>query len=218
MMRQSLVFMAGLCLCSTALCAPWTTQDKFKYRFYAGFGFGYGATTWGALVPLPAKQNEAISISTPKVVDEGGSMWGTFLGYEFLPWFALEAAYMHYPVAGVTFDQESIFSYDHDGKETFHTKTDTISLMAKVMFLIPQTEFRLFSSFGPAFVFRNDLIKDDARFSPSFGAGINYNITPNLMTEFGGNYIAGFGESELDPCKDYFPFVYSIFFRIAVRF
>lgn len=193
--------------------------DIFRHPFYVGAIGGYGSTTWGALVPSTANQNEATRLSTPVSVTEGGGVVGAFAGYEITRFFAIEAGYMHYPDATVFFDTESLFTYLHEDNPTeFNSQTEAISVMAKIMLLIPDTNIRLFSSFGGANVHRKDILNDYWHVSPTFGAGINYRFTRDVMGEFGGNYTAGFGESNLNPTESYFPFLYSINFRLAYCF
>lgn len=194
-----------------------TTNSKFKYPFYLGVTGGYGKTTWEGLIPPAGKMNLAMSMSTPKEVSEGGELWGLFAGYELLPSFALEAAYMHYPNAKISFDELSIFSFEHDGLTQFTSKTETVSLMAKIMMIIPCTDIRAYSSLGVAEVHRSDEISNHWIGSPTFGGGFNYNFTDHIMGELGGVYAAGKGTSELNPADDYFPFIYSVFFRLAYR-
>ena len=57
---------------------------------------GLGSTTWTGLVPESKNQNLAINISTPINAREGGSSLGALAGYEFTPYFALEANYMRF--------------------------------------------------------------------------------------------------------------------------
>ena len=193
-------------------------NQAFRYPIYAGVTGGYGSTTWQGLVPSVGNQNMALSISTPTLVQEGGGVWGLFAGYEFTPYFAIEANYMHYPDARIVFDPDSLFSFDNDGHTVLITHTDTGSLMGKVMLIIPRTTLRLYSSAGVARIERTDEINKNWRFSPTFGVGVNYNFTPRIMGEFGSNYTAGYGESELNPAKDFVPFLYSVFLRIGLRF
>jgi hypothetical protein len=192
--------------------------DKFKYPFYAGITGGYGCTTWQGLVPPDSKQNDAMVMSTPKFVEEGGVLWGVFAGYEFLPYFALEASYLRYPDATINFDSMSIFTYENEGVTSFTTKTETVSLMGKIMMMIPRTDIRVYSSLGLAEVHRSDMITNHWKGSPTFGAGLNYNFTPRIMGEFGGVYSAGQAQSELNPVMDYYPFLYSVYLRLAYRF
>jgi hypothetical protein len=191
-------------------------SDKFRYPFYVGLLGGYGSTTWNGLVP--ENQNAATTLSTPTNVSEGGFTWGLFAGYEFIPQFALEAAYMRYQPAKLYFDPMSIFTFDYDGLTELITKTETASLMGKIMLIIPHTTIRAYSSVGVAMVHRYDEIKNIWRARPTFGAGFNYNFTEHWMGEIGINYVAGYGQAELDPTKDYVPFLYSAFLQIAYRF
>jgi hypothetical protein len=191
-------------------------NDKFHNPFYVGLTGGYGSTTWGELVP--PDQNAAMSLSTPVSVSEGGFAWGLFAGYEFIPQFGLEASYMHYQAARLYFDPMSLFSFNYDGLTELTSRTESVTLMAKIMLVIPTTTIRVFSSAGAGGVHRYDAIKNIWRLRPTFGAGFNYNITDHWMTELGVNYIAGYGVPELNPTKDYVPFLYSAFLRIAYRF
>ena len=153
----------------------------------------------------------------PTYVHEGGDVWGGFFGYELTPYFALEASYMRYPNAKVLFDKDSLFAFEHDDRISFETKTAQASILAKVMLAIPETKYRVYSGAGIAKVYRWDEINDQSRVSPTFGVGVNYILTPRIMLEIGGNYTAGYGESELNPIQDYVPFLYSVFLRAAVR-
>lgn len=189
--------------------------DKFHYPFYAGLLGGYGSTTWGELVPQD--QNAAMSLSTPISASEGGSIWGLFAGYEFIPQFGVEATYVHYQAARLYFDPMSLFSYNYNGMTELTTRTESITLMGKIMLIIPHCTIRAFSSAGIGAVHRYDEIKNIWRARPTFGAGFNYNITAHWMTEIGVNYVAGYGVPELNPTKDYVPFLYSAFFKVAYR-
>ncbi|WP_028388380.1 outer membrane beta-barrel protein [Legionella fairfieldensis] len=200
-------------------CHAGTTGDNlFQRSFYLGAMGGYGSTTWNGLVPTEENQNLAINISTPVKVEEGGGVWGFFVGYEFAPVFALEANYMRYPDANVVFDPISIFSFDNDDLTKFITRTETASLVGKIMLLVPNTKARIYSSIGAAGVHRQDMLIDHWRLSPTFGAGLNYHFTDHLMGELGGNYTAGYGESQLSPADVYFPFLYSVSLRLAYFF
>ena len=212
------IFSAYLLLAGITMNCYASANPLFQHPFYLGVTGGYGKTTWGGLVPEEDKQNSAIIISTPKYVNEGGVLWGLFAGYEFIPNFALEAAYNRYPDAKVNFDPSSLFSFEHDGLTSFTTQTETVSLIAKLMLIIPTTNIRAYSSLGAAEVHRDDQINNHWSTSPTFGAGFNYPFTDRIMGEFGGNYTAGRGEAELNPVNDYYPFLYSVFFRLAYRF
>jgi hypothetical protein len=192
--------------------------DQFKHPFYIGAIGGVGSTTWEGLVPSQKNKNLAISMSTPTHVKEGGYLWGMVVGYEFIPYFALEANYMRYPSANVSFDLLSLFSFNNNELTAFETNTETLSLMGKIMLIIPNTPVRVYSSAGVSNVHRQDMIIDDWRLSPTFGVGFNYHFTDHFMGELGGNYTAGYGESQLNPSDTYFPFLYSISVRLAYCF
>lgn len=192
-------------------------EDKFRYPFYLGLGAGYGTTTWGHLVPDEDLINR-MRYSTPTHVSEGGTTWGAFAGYEFMPTFALEAAYLNYPAAKLYFDEDSFFTENNDNRTELTTHTETVSVMAKFQVLLPNSTARVFSSAGAAGIHRYDAVKNIWRATPTFGGGVNYNITERIMAEVAFNYTAGYGQSELDPSEDFVPFVYSVFFRLGYRF
>lgn len=212
----SAIAMTALFAATTAVAAP--VCDNFCHPIYAGFTGGYGSTTWEGLVPAENKRNLAMAMSTPIDVTEGGALWGLFAGVEITPYFALEAAYNRYPNAKVRFDQDSIFTFDNNGASYFTTHTETLSASGKIMLVIPRTRVRVYSSAGIAAIHRWDKISDRNRGTPTFGLGLNYTITDQIMTELGMSYTAGYGASELEPVNDYMPFLYSGFLRLAYRF
>ncbi len=214
-----LCLLAGF-YCSASLALP-ITQNKyenvFHYPFYVGVTFAYGATTWGFLIPKDS--NTALSVSTPTEVRESGEEWGIVAGYEFIPSFALELSYDHYPRARVTFDSLSLLSFENDGLTTFYTDTESLSLVGKFMVLIPHNEyFRAYASAGAALVHRNDIITDKYLLSPKFGIGGNYVMNDFVGMEFGIDYTAGTGESEMSPAEHFIPFLYSVYTRLILRF
>jgi hypothetical protein len=215
-------FLLGFSLCTLTMSvrtfAADTSNNIFKYPYYVGVEAGYGTTTWSGLVPTGNNKNGAMIISTPTNVEEGGLVGGIFTGIELIPYFAVEANYMRYPNAKVNFGADSLFAFDHNGRTSLNTHTDTLSVMGKFMVLVPRTTVRAYASAGPAFIHRWDELNNNRRVTPTFGLGVNYNINSHIMTELAGNYTAGYGESELNPSEDYMPFLYSVFLRIAYRF
>lgn len=209
------VMLAASFLCDKAIAYH---TNAFNYPFYAGIMGGYGKTTWKGLVPPKSQSSTAMMFSTPIKVNEGGGIWGIFVGYEPIPYFGIEASYNRYPNAKVEFDPTSLFVFKHDGHTDLNTHTETVALMAKIMMFIPCTDIRIFSSVGPSGTHRYDQVYDYWRLTPRFGAGINYNFTDHLMAELGANYTAGFGQSELDPAEHYMPFLYSAYLQFAARF
>lgn len=215
LLKKSILSLSFLLLASPvhAFC-EWGKYPR--HPFYVGISGGYGQTTWGMLVP--DEPNMALESATPISVTEGGGLIGAYAGYEILNTFAFEASYMRYPDAQLTFGPTSWFVFDHNGQNEFTTHTESVSLVAKLMVLIPHTPLRGYASFGAAGVHRFDEIANRWRASPTFGAGINCLLTDYLMAEFGTEYVAGYGQSEVDPAEHYIPFLYSGFARLAYRF
>ena len=188
-----------------------------SHAFYVGVNGGYGSTTWIGLVPEIENQNIVLSMSTPIEVREGGGVWGGFAGVELTPFFALEANYLSYPDATVVFDKDSFFSFENNEQTELNTKTQAISLMAKFMLTLPRTNVRAYSSLGVGGIHRDDEINNVWIAAPSFGVGLNYVFTEHVMGELVGNYMSGYGTSELNPAKDYVPFLYAAYARVAYR-
>ena len=206
-----------------SLCCHAGTEAEIKrHPLYVGVTGGYGSTTWAGLVPLDLSEQDeqtfALRLSTPIQVSEGGGVWGFFAGYEFIPNFALEASYMRYEDATVTFDEISNFTFNTDGLTEFVTQTETVSLMGKFMLFIPRTKVRVYSSVGGAALHRKDILANGWRYTPTFGLGLNRDFNPHVMGEIGANFTAGYGEAQLNPTDVYFPFLYSVFARLAYRF
>jgi len=187
------------------------------HAFYVGANGGYGSTTWIGLVPEMENQNIVLSMSTPIEVKEGGGVWGGFAGVEFTPFFAIEANYLAYPGATVFFDEDSFFAFENNGQTELNTQTQAVSLMAKFMVALPKTKARAYSSLGVGGIHRNDEINNIWIAAPSFAVGLNYVFTEHVMGEVAGNYMSGYGTSELNPAKDYVPFLYAAYARIAYR-
>ena len=187
------------------------------HPFYIGLNGGYGSTTWKGLVPKIDNQNVVLSISTPIDVQEGGGVWGGVIGFEFSEHWGVEVNYLSYPSARVFFDEGSFFAFENDGQTELDTKTEALSLMAKIMVGVPQTAFRAYSSVGVGWIHRDDVINNMWLVAPSFGAGVNYLFTPHIMGEIAANYMSGYGESELSPANNYIPFLYAVYFKLAYR-
>lgn len=218
MLKKKLIpIFASLSVFFTSATASVVVQpDHYDHPFYIGITGGYGSTTWGSLVPQDP--SAAMSIATPIHVSESGAVVGAFAGYEFFPQFAMELSYLHYPNATLFFDEMSLFSFDHDNTTRLVTKTQRLALSAKFMLYIPHSRIRAYSSFGVASVNRKDSVTSRWRTSPIFGVGVNYDLSKRVMLEIGTEYVAGYGQSELDPAIHYIPFLYSIFAQLAYRF
>ncbi len=213
-----LILFLQISICAIVCGRSTAATNSFQYPTYVGIAGGYGSTTWKGLVPNKENQNLAMSLSTPTEAIEGGGVWGLFAGYEFNPFFALEASYFQYPIAQVYFDNISIFSHSNHGLTSFTTQTEATTLTAKIMLIVPKTKLRAYSSFGAANVRRKDFLFNNWHISPTFGFGFNYNFTAHIMGEFGGSYVAGYGEAQLNPTEVYVPFLISGFVRLAYRF
>lgn len=191
-------------------------EHKYRFPGYLGVTVGYGATTWGYLIPADT-DNAALNLATPTRVVENGTLWGLYGGFEFNHNFAFEAAYMHYPTAKIYFEPMSYFTFDHN-LAGFVTHTQALSLVGKFMIVIPRnTNFRVYSSVGAAGVHRDDLLNNRWKLSPKFGVGLTYLLTEHMMAEIGMEYLAGDGVSELNPAEDFIPFLYAGFARLAMR-
>lgn len=193
-------------------------KQKSRSPFYIGGNIGYGSTTWKGLVPNVENQNIVLNISTPTSVNEGGVVYGGAVGYELIPHFAIEANYLDYPDATIFFDEGSLFAFENDGLTWLHTQTEAVTLMAKFMFTIPSTDVRAYSSIGGGGIHRKDNLNDTWLMTPSFGVGLLFPLSEHFIAEFSGNYMAGYGESELNPVEDFIPFLYAAYFRLIYHF
>ncbi|MDF1646010.1 MAG: outer membrane beta-barrel protein [Legionellaceae bacterium] len=187
------------------------------HPFYLGLNGGYGSTTWKGLVPKLDKQSIVLNISTPTDVHEGGGVWGGVMGFEFSPFLGVELNYLAYPRAEVFFDEGSLYAFENSGQVQLNTHTETVSLMARFMLVLPRTLVRPYSSIGVGWIHRADEINNAWLVAPSFGAGLNYPISKHFIGEFAANYMSGYGESELSPANDFIPFLYAVYFKLAYR-
>ncbi len=216
--RLALFILSTICFFSRSLFATTEFSPTYSHPFYLGAIAGYGSTTWNGLVPPNDKQSTALLLSTPSNAKDGGGVWGWLVGYEFMPQFALELSYMHYPNAKIFFDESSLVAFENNGLTELSSSTESLSLMTKFMVFIPTTDIRIFSSVGAARVHRKDILNEAWRISPTFGVGFNFNLTEHLMAELVFNYTGGYAQSELDPSQDYVPFLYSGVAHLAYRF
>lgn len=215
LMKKSFLCLAvSLILTNNCQAVP---EGIFSHPLYFGIGAGFGATTWYALVPQSNQQNKAMSISTPKHVNEGGGTVNIFAGFDITQTFGLEFGYYHYANAKVGFAEDSLFEFNHHIYDLV-TRTDSYYFMTKFMVQIADTAARAYSGLGFAMLHRRDQVNSHYRKTPSFDIGINYNIAEHWMADLNGNFTAGYGASEICPADDFMPFVYSIIARLAYRF
>lgn len=179
---------------------------------YFGGTVGYGSTNWDALVDKHA-ETDGSDISTPVSVTDKGAVWSVLAGYEFSPHFALQGNFQHYPEARIYFDE---YSYYYPIME-MKSHTDAWSLISKFMVPLWHTGFRAFADMGPAYVYRQDEMRDIGRWAATFGGGFNYDLTAHIMPEINFTYITGNGKSDTQPVKSYMPFLYSVNVGLVFR-
>lgn len=196
----------------------WAISAPERHPFYIGGIVGAGSTTWYGLVPTISNKNEAMSVATPLEVNEGGGVFGALLGYEFSPFFAIEANYLKYPSAYIIFDKFSIFALDHDGGNNFKSNTETIGVLGKIMVAVPKTHIRFYSGAGVGGLHRKDILNDGWLATPMFNVGFIAPVLDRVTADIAANYTAGYGESQLKPTETYFPFLYSVTLRLAYHF
>ncbi len=216
-LKQLTFFISVWLFCGAVFAGEMGHMPQASHPFYVGVNGGYGSTTWKGLVPNLDNQNVVLSMSTPIDVQEGGWVWGGMVGFEFLSNWGVEFNYLHFPTATVFFDPGSFFSFDNEGETTLSTKTEALSLMAKVMVPVPNTLFRAYSSVGVGWIHRDDVINEMWLAVPAFGVGVNYALSEHFMAEVAANYLSGYGESELSPANNYIPFLYAVYARLAYR-
>ncbi len=211
------LFAVGLSSFCALLYSSPIEDTRFSHPLYAGGALGYGSTTWYGLVPAAENQNMAMALYTPVSAQEGGLVWGGLAGYELSPNFSIEVNYQQYPKVNLTFDEESLYAYDNDSNTLLSSQTEVVFVLAKIMLVIPNSAWRVYSGVGIGDLHRNDLMNNHWLITPSFGAGVNYTPTKHISTELAANYTAGYGESELNPVADYMPFLYSVCVKLIYR-
>lgn len=186
-----------------------------KHPIYIGLDGGYGSTNWNGLVDAKYAKDGS-DVSVPTSAKDGGFVWGIFGGYEFYPYFALEANFKRYSNAYLKFDDSNIY-FDFTPTH-MTTRTINFNIIAKVMLPIGNTGIRFYSDLGPAYTYRWDSLANTGHMAATFGAGFNYNFQSHWMAQLGFDYTTGSGKSDNTPVKEYFPFLYSLTAGIAYRF
>lgn len=177
--------------------------------FYVGVSGGYGSADWDG---LDAHDN-ATQLSTPVKADDNGFVWGAFVGYQFNPNFALEAAYHRYAVSELTFS-----NFNYYNRTQLSTQTASYTLMGKIMTQIVIPQLKGFAGFGAAYIYRKDNIAHKGHVGPAFSVGLSYDATKSINLGLDVEYLSGFGRSVYEPVNDYVPFVYSTNLTLAYRF
>lgn len=200
----------SLCIQEVAHCAT-----KVEQSFYLGALSGYGTTTWDGLVPSANNRNAALDMSLPIDAKEGGYTWGFFSGMRISQHFFVEASYKHFPKALVRFDPDSIFAMTNDNQTELSTDTDEVSLLGKLIVEVPNTALQVFSGVGLSWVHRKDMLYRDARYTPTFSLGTQYQLSKKMFLQIDADYTIGYGESQLNPADAYVPFLFAILAKIA---
>lgn len=214
--------------------APTSKNLWRRNSLYGGVSLGYGSTDWSLITTKNTNSNLA-TMSTPIKADDKGLVWGFFLGYQITKHFGLEAYYSSYPETKLIF-AEGNYYFPGNKRNTAFSETSVYGVIARAI-LEMNNKLSGFIDFGMAIIHRKDktamcsntdtfgtcasadLKKVNAiRVSPTFGAGVTYNITKKVISELGFQYTAGYGQSNMTPVFDYIPFLYSVYFRLGYRF
>lgn len=185
---------------------------------YVGVLAGIGDTNWDM---LEAKDDDSTD-STPTKAKSRGADWGFLAGYQISRNFALEANYHKYKNANIYFAEFNVYN----GIREMNSSTDAIGLVGK--FIAPINNVVAgFAEVGASYVTRTDILtnKDEpgqthriGRISPTFGAGLNVNVSQHILTALEFQYTAGYDQSTETPVYEYIPFIYSVDLHVAYRF
>jgi len=185
-----------------------------KKTVYFGVNMGGGSTEWRYLV-----DSQHVDPATPKHVSEGGPSWGLVVGYDVSKNFELEAQYMQFANANITFNSISTYSYPElHGATSIISRTDAISVSARFLAQLGHSHLRAFAAIGPGLVQRVDaLAKTKSAVAPYMSGGLVYSFTRHWMLESGFQYYTGFGRSSLHPVRYFIPFVWDAYGRLAYQ-
>jgi hypothetical protein len=202
---------------SLGLHTSFASSNEVENPWFVGGVLGYGSTTWNGLVPNASAQSDALKLSTPIEVREGGFIWGVSGGVEAIKNFQLQLEYLDFPDANVKFDEFSLYADENNNETEFNSKTHVWSIQGK--FLVPwqDSNLRIFASGGPAWMSRRDNLYENDLWTPTFGIGLNYIVNKYSMVDVAFSYTAGNGQSELNPSAHYMPFLYGVLVRLYIR-
>jgi opacity protein-like surface antigen len=224
MYKKIAILVLGL---SAQAAAYSNTAVLSHHGFYAGVLTGYASTTWKGLVgsDLPSL------VSTPATAKEGGIEWGGLVGYQFNRGFSVELDYLNLPKASMTFNPISVYVVD-DNVTAMNSSTQAIALSTKI-FAPMGVRWRLFGKVGveathrtdditgvnnPSLPHSNTLAHFRWRVGAIFGVGFSYDINSHWMTQFGFDYLTGYGESNHYPVYTYTPFIYAGYINLAYHY
>lgn len=221
-MKRIFLVLLFLMLCQTQAVSKNPYLARWKSRsFYFGPILGYGSTDWNMLVancePQDVFCQDNIKLSAPLGAGDSGWVWGTTLGYEVKPFWALESMFMRFPNTTVLFNGGYNFYLDRYNLTTMRSTTWAMMTVAKFMTQIAQTGWRGFANAGIDFTFRNDALSNTMRINPTFGVGMNYVLPHNIMLELAFQYVSGYGEANEVPVTKYMPFLYTVHAKLLYR-
>jgi len=205
---------------------PDLASNLFHPSVYAEYAVGVGATSWKQLAnsdPNQAAITESVPLRAP---DNNLMVYGGVLGYQPSKNFAFEFSYLRFP------DSTLYLSEDAYSPSTMQTETSEFAFMVKVL---GQMTHRIplfaYAAAGVQAIHRDDgdgatslvsfpplVIQENIwHVNPAFGFGFLYNINPHWVMDLAFRFNVGFGRSEVNPLKDYVPFLYSGTFRFGYR-
>jgi len=183
---------------------------------YIGVNIGGGSTEWKYLVDTVDPNG---NYTTPNHVSEGGPSWGAVFGYAINQNVALELQYMQFADASIQFPSFSPYTINPPYVTGMVSETNAYSLSAKFLAQLGDTPLRAFTAIGPGLVCRSDVLAHTKSvIAPYLSAGVNYNLNSHWMAEGGFQYYTGFGRSEIKPVKDFIPFAWDAYARLAYQF
>lgn len=198
-------------LISLPLAYGYETSPAFDTNsLYFGVMGGYGSTTWQSVVARDGDSRQ----SAPNFVNEGGFTPGIFIGYQFLPRFAIQFTTVWFPHANLHFDEFSAYS---ERPLNIVSRTHAYAIMGKILIPITNPNFRFYSNIGFSVTHRVDSLADRIRVNPLFGLGIMYDLTSRVVLLVGADLYLGYGRSELDMARSYVPFLYNIHAGLGYR-
>ncbi|MEM1244154.1 MAG: outer membrane beta-barrel protein, partial [Pseudomonadota bacterium] len=165
--------------------------------------------------------DETVAINSLDTAKDSGLAWGVIVGYQFSKLFAVEGNFTRFARTTVNLDPLTIYQFPpYNLKElSFKSSTETYLLLFKVM--VPfafNNNLNFMVNVGFGSILRSDPLRKTSRLAPSFGAGFNYDMTKRVFSEVGFQYTPGFGRATETPLIDYIPFVYSIHYKLGLRF
>lgn len=82
----------------------------------------------------------------------------------------------------------------------------------------PSEHLKAFMALGVDYTMQQDTLENINSWSPTFGVGMDWRLTPNFKTTLEFEYVTGNGASTFDPVNQYVPFLYNVGLRMAYLF